>query len=63
MIFAKNFARNYEKNVILGISEAWSMSHSSEPATQRIILKIVGLTNRISESLPVFVTLWKFVLQ
>ena len=30
MIFAKNFARNYEKNIILGTSEAWSMSHSSQ---------------------------------
>jgi hypothetical protein len=24
-IFAKNFARNYEKKIILGTSDAWSM--------------------------------------
>ena len=30
MIFAKNFARNYEKIIILGTSDAWSMSHSSQ---------------------------------
>ena len=27
--FAKNFARNYEK-IILGTSDAWSTSHSSQ---------------------------------
>ena len=43
MIFAKNFARNYEKKIILGTSDAWSMSlRPIDPATQRIILKIVG---------------------
>ena len=26
MIFAKNFARNYEKKIILGTSDAWLMS-------------------------------------
>ena len=26
MIFAKNFARNYEKEIILGTSDTWSMS-------------------------------------
>ena len=45
MIFAKNFGRNYEKK-ILGTSDPWSMRRSSQrpsdPATQRIILKIVG---------------------
>ena len=39
MIFAKNFARNYEKRIIHGTSVAWSMSHfsqqSSKPANQR----------------------------
>ena len=30
MIFAKNFARNYEKNLILGTSDAWSMCHMSQ---------------------------------
>ena len=30
MIFAKNFARNYEKKIILGTSDAWSMSHLSQ---------------------------------
>ena len=36
MVFAKNFARFYEKQIILGASDAWSMSclshWSSEPA-------------------------------
>ena len=27
MIFAKNFARNYEKEIMLGTSDAWSMIH------------------------------------
>ena len=30
MIFAKNFARNYEKKIILVTSDAWPMSHSSQ---------------------------------
>jgi hypothetical protein len=30
MIFAKNFARNYEKKIILGTSDAWLMSHLSQ---------------------------------
>ena len=30
MIFAKNFARNYEKKIILGTSDAWSMSRLSK---------------------------------
>ena len=30
MIFAKNFARNYEKKIILGTSEAWLMSRLSQ---------------------------------
>ena len=38
--------RNYEKKIMLGTSDAWSMSRSfqrpSDPVTQRIILKIVG---------------------
>ena len=29
MIFAKNFARNYEKIIILGTSDTWSMRRSS----------------------------------
>ena len=29
MIFAKNFARNYEKKIMLGTLDAWSMSHLS----------------------------------
>ena len=28
-MFAKNFARNYEKKIILGMSEAWSTSDLS----------------------------------
>ena len=35
-IFAKNFARNYEKKIILGTSDTWSMRQSfhrpSDPA-------------------------------
>ena len=27
MIFAKNFARNYEKKIIVGTSDSWLMSH------------------------------------
>ena len=35
MIFAKNFARNYEKKILLGTSDAWSMSHlSHQPRDQ-----------------------------
>ena len=30
MIFAKNFARNYEKKIILETSDAWSTSHLSQ---------------------------------
>ena len=41
MIFAKNFARNYEKN-----NNTWNIrclvDETFVPATQRIILKIVG---------------------
>ena len=37
MIFGKNFARNYEKKIILETSEVWPI----DPVTQRIILKIV----------------------
>ena len=32
MIFAKNFARNYQKK-ILGTSGGWSMSHLSQPTS------------------------------
>ena len=35
MIFAKNFAKNYQKKIILGTSDAWSMR------PQHIISKIV----------------------
>ena len=35
-IFAKNFARNYEKN------NAWNMRRLVDLTTQRIILNIVG---------------------
>ena len=45
MIFANNFAINYEK-IILGTSDTWSMSNSSQqpsnPANQHIIFNIVG---------------------
>ena len=30
MIFAKNFAKNCEKKLMLGMSGAWWMSHSSQ---------------------------------
>ena len=40
MIFAKNF-EEIMKKIILGKSDAWSMSRFV-PATQRIIFKIVG---------------------
>ena len=30
MIYAKNFARNHKKKKVLGPSDAWSMSHSSQ---------------------------------
>ena len=30
MIFANNFARNYEKKIILGTSDAWSMRQLSQ---------------------------------
>ena len=45
-MFAKKFARNYEKKIILVTSDAWWMrrlvDESFVPATQRIILKIDG---------------------
>ena len=40
-IVAKNFARNYEKKIILGNIRRL-VDESFVPATQRIILKIVG---------------------
>ena len=46
MIFAKNFARNYEKYYL----EHQTLGHlvicPSDPANQRIILKIVGFHER-----------------
>ena len=41
MIFAKNFARNYEKKIILG-NIRHLVDESFIPATQHIVLKIVG---------------------
>ena len=35
MIFAKNCARNFEKKIILGTSDAWSMSHLSHPPSDQ----------------------------
>ena len=40
MIFAKNFARNYEKNNTWNIIRL--VNETIVPSTQRIILKIVG---------------------
>ena len=34
MIFAKNFARNYEKMIILETSDAWSMSRLSQQTSE-----------------------------
>ena len=34
-IFAKNFARNHEKKIILGTSDAWLMSRSSQRPSDR----------------------------
>ena len=43
MIFAKNFARNYEKKKYLEHQTLdWWDEHSINPATQGIILKIFG---------------------
>ena len=36
-IFAKNFAKNYEKKIILGTSDAWSMRRSSHQPSNIII--------------------------
>ena len=33
-IFAKNFARNYGKKMILGTSDAWSTSHLSQQTSK-----------------------------
>ena len=50
MVFAKNFARFYEKKVILGTSDAWStscLSHQvSEPAYYIVDCRIYVLHNR-----------------
>ena len=43
--------RNYEKKIMLGTSDAWSMSRSSsDPGSKRIILKIVGFQMFDSQS-------------
>ena len=51
MIFEKNFARNYEKKIILGTSDAWSIRRSShqpiDPAyyiedCQILVQKVIG---------------------
>ena len=46
--------RNYEK-IMLGTSDAWSLRHLSHrpiaPATQRIILKIVGFQTTLVEAM------------
>jgi hypothetical protein len=34
IIFATNFARNYEKRMILGTSDAWSTSHLSQQTSK-----------------------------
>ena len=36
MIFAKNFARNYEKKIILGTSDTWSLSHWSQQSSDPV---------------------------
>ena len=33
-VFAKNFARNYEKKKILGTSDTWSTSHLSQQTSK-----------------------------
>ena len=43
MIFEKNFARNYEKIIILGTSDAWSVRMMIVPSPQRIDMYISGL--------------------
>ena len=49
MIFAKNFVRNYEKKIILGTSDAWSMSRlsqrTSDPACYIEDCRILGEIN------------------
>jgi hypothetical protein len=44
--FEKNFARNYENKIILGTSDAWSMSHlsqqTSEPAYNILDCRILS---------------------
>ena len=47
MIFAMNFARNFEKIIIFGTSDAWSMSLLSKRPIRRIILKIVRFMNGV----------------
>ena len=46
-IFVKNFARNYEKKIILGTSDAWSTSHlsqrTSKPAYYIVHCRILGI--------------------
>ena len=35
-VFAKNFARNYEKNIILGTSDPWLTSHLFQPTSKPV---------------------------
>ena len=50
MIFAKNSARNYEKKIILGTSDAWTTSHlsqgTSKPAYYIVDCRILNLQER-----------------
>ena len=46
MIFAKNFARNYEKKYLEHQMLGQLDDRSIDPVTQRIIWKIVGFKNR-----------------
>ena len=44
MIFAKNFARNYKKKLILGTSDAGSMSHlSQQPSKPAYYIEDCGI--------------------
>ena len=50
MIFAKNFARNYEKKIILWTSDAWSMSSLSQrPSDQAYYIEDCRIFERESE--------------
>ena len=65
-IFATNFARNYEKKIILGISDAWMTSHLSQRTSEpeyyivdcRILHQLKGFPTKFFE-IPAVLFQWR----